>query len=138
MARVRGTNLDDHPNSRIFDIMIGVAAAAIVGLAALAATGYFDVTTPYGNAPIPHRSIARNRCQSLALEKLPDDADVAFSDGKSDERLYPDRSWVIRGPMKVEESNGDERSGEYVCDHLRELPPGSDHWSADQVLVLGV
>jgi hypothetical protein len=137
MARVRGTNLN-HPSSRIFDILIGVAAAAIVGLAALAATGYFDVATPYGNAPVPHRSTARNRCQSLALEKLPDDADVAFSDEKSDERLHPDRSWVIRGPIEVEEGNGDRRRGEYVCDHLRELPAGSDHWNADQVLVLGV
>jgi hypothetical protein len=72
------------------------------------------------------------------LEKLPDDADVAFSDERSTERLESDRSWVIRGPVEVQESNGDDRAGEYVCDHLRELPPGSNRWSADEVLVLGV
>lgn len=124
--------------SRVFDGLIGVAAAALVGVGVLATTCYFDVSTMYGDVPVPHRSTARSRCQSLVLAKLPDDADVAFSDGRSTDRLYPDRSWVIRGAIRVEESDGDERKGEYVCDHLRELPPGSDHWSADQVLVLGV
>ena len=72
------------------------------------------------------------------LEKLPDDAGVSFSDQESGERLYPDRSWVIRGPVEIEDGDGGTRDGEYLCDHLRELPPGSDHWRADEVLVLGV
>lgn len=129
---------DRRPRSRVFDGMIGAAVAGLVAVGVLVGTGYFDVSTTFGDVPVPHRSTARNRCQSLVLTKLPDDADVTFSDGESTERLNPDRSWVIRGLIEVGQSDGDDRTGEYVCDHLRELPPGSDHWSADQVLVLGV
>jgi hypothetical protein len=104
----------------------------------LVGAGYFDVSTPYGGAPIPHGATAENSCRSLVLQKLPDDADVEFSDHQTTERLHPDRSWVIRGQVEVDPADGDPRNGEYLCDHLRDLPPGSENWRADRVLLLGV
>jgi hypothetical protein len=129
---------DRRPRSRAFDVMIGASATALIGVAVLVGAGYFDVSTPYSGAPIPHGATAVNRCRSLVLQKLPDDADVDFSDHQTTERLYPDRSWVIRGQVEVELADGDSRDGEYLCDHLRDLPPGSENWRADRVLLLGV
>lgn len=133
-----GTSGARGPRSRVFDVMVGASLTALVGVGILAATGHFAVSTPYGGVPIPHGSTAVNRCQSLVLEKLPVDADVDFSDRDTTEQLYPDRSWVVRGPVDVMRADGTSRDGEYVCDHLRDLPPGSGHWQADQVVVLGV
>jgi hypothetical protein len=69
------------------------------------------------------------------VQKLPDDADTGFSDHQTIERLYPDGSWVIRKQVEVDLADGDSRDGEYLCDHLRDLPPGSENWRADRVLL---
>lgn len=126
------------PRSRVFDVMIGASAMALIGVAALVGTGHFAVSTPYGGTPVPLSATAVNRCQALVLAKLPADADVHFPDDGTTHRFDADRSWVIRGRLEVGPVDGDPREGEYVCDHLRDLPPGSDNWRADQVLVLGV
>ncbi|WP_116706302.1 hypothetical protein [Actinomycetospora cinnamomea] len=121
------------PGTRAFDVMVGASVTALIGLVILYLAGVFDVSPGFADDPSPRSSTARNACQALVLDELPDTADTDFSDQDSTERLYPDRSWVIRGPVEVDGS-----SGEYVCRHLRELPPGSDHWRADRVFVLGV
>jgi hypothetical protein len=126
------------PRSRVFDAVLGAAALGLLVVVGFVLSGAFRVTPLYDDAPIPRSSTARNECQALVIDRIGDLDTVTFHDENSSEVLRPDRSWVIRGSLEVREIGGDERGGEYVCEGLRELPPGSDRWRSDRVTVLGV
>jgi len=126
------------PRSRVFDAMLGAAGLGLLLVLGFVLSGAFRVTPPYDDDPVPRSSTARNECQALVIDWIGDLDTVTFDDGNSSEVIRPDRSWVIRGPLEVRGTAGDERSGEYVCDGLRELPPGSDRWRTDRLSVLGV
>jgi hypothetical protein len=126
------------PRSRVFDAVLGAAALGLLVVVGFVLSGAFRVTPLYDDEPVPRSSTARNECQALVIDRIGDLDTVTFDDGNSSEVLRSDRSWVVRGSLEVREIGGDERSGEYVCDGLRELPPGSDRWRSDRVTVLGV
>lgn len=128
---------DRRPRPRVFDVMIGASVTALIGVIVLYLAGVFDVSGLYEGDPIPRSSTARNECQALVIDKIGDEDPVTFDDDGTSEELRPDRSWVIRGPVEIEH-DGETRAGEYVCEGLRELPPGSDHWRSDRVIALGV
>lgn len=125
------------PRSRVFDVLMGASAAALLMFLGFGLAGAFTVAPLYGDDPIPRSSTARNECQALVIDKVGDEDFVRFEDDQASVQMRPDRSWVIRGPLETER-NGDTREGEYACDGLRELPPGSNYWRSDRVIVLGL